>query len=154
MAADRTSIYLPNPIYHQIAFGGILLSGVTRTLLSIAQLSPTTSHPGYIAQKQKVVRTMWTGIFTFVVGFLIWNVDNYFCDQLRRAREIVGPLGFLLQGKWGLVLPLGGKRIADSIGHGYWHLMTGYGSFLIMTASACRSSTSLLLSCSPRADQH
>ncbi|KAI9631910.1 ceramidase [Dioszegia hungarica] len=108
-------IYLPNPIYHQLAFGFILLSSVTQNFRFIRRLaSAADANP---AQHAKVVNTLLSGIATFIVGFIIWNVDNYFCDVLRRGQELLGPLGFILQG------------------HGYWHLMTGYGSFLIMTAS-------------------
>jgi hypothetical protein len=66
-----------------------------------------------------VTRTLLNGILTFIAAFAIWNVDNICCDSLRRAREALSPLGFLLEG------------------HAYWHFGTGYGAFLIITAVLC-----------------
>jgi dihydroceramidase len=32
---------------------------------------------------------------TFVGGYIVWNIDNVFCAELRALRDIVGmPLGF------------------------------------------------------------
>lgn len=47
------------------------------------------------------------------VGFIIWNIDNIFCDQLRQWRSDVGyPLKPLLQG------------------HSWWHMLSGTGAYL------------------------
>ena len=109
------SAYLPNPIYHQIAFAFILLSSTGR-LLFLTHKLPASS------QKHKLINTFLAGIATFAGGFAIWNIDNIFCDQLRTIRDFLGPiLGMVAQG------------------HGYWHLMTGYGSYLIFTSAICRS---------------
>ncbi|WWC88800.1 uncharacterized protein L201_003713 [Kwoniella dendrophila CBS 6074] len=104
-------IYLPNPVYHQIAFAIILITTTTRTAYLAFKLPP--NHPS----KVKIGKTMAWGVVTFAVGFGIWNIDNLFCAQLRQIRDMVGPLGIFVEG------------------HAYWHLMTGYGSFLIFTAS-------------------
>ncbi|WWC95973.1 hypothetical protein V866_002840 [Kwoniella sp. B9012] len=104
-------IYLPNPVYHQIAFALILITTTTRTAYLAFKLPP--NHPS----KVKIGKTMAWGVVTFAVGFGIWNIDNIFCNQLRVIRDAIGPLGVLVEG------------------HAYWHLMTGYGSFLIFTAS-------------------
>ncbi|WRT67648.1 uncharacterized protein IL334_004620 [Kwoniella shivajii] len=104
-------IYLPNPVYHQIAFAIILISTTFRTSYLIYQLP--SNHPS----KAKIGNTMTWGVITFAVGFAIWNVDNLFCTYLREIRSFLGPLGIFVEG------------------HAYWHLMTGYGSFLIFTAS-------------------
>lgn len=104
-------VCLPNPVYHQVAFALILLSSVGRNLYLISRL------PAKHSSRQKITRTMVTGIATFALGFAIWNVDNVFCSLLRDWRVPLGMWGFLLQG------------------HGYWHLMTGYGSYLILSAA-------------------
>jgi hypothetical protein len=63
-----------------------------------------------------------TGIAVFAGGFAIWNIDNIFCDQLRQIRDFLGLyLGMIVQG------------------HGFWHLMTGYGSYLIFVSANCES---------------
>lgn len=104
-------IYLPNPVYHQIAFACILLTSTIRTILLIYNLPEDNPH------KMMIAKTMVIGIATFAAGFAIWNIDNIFCPELKRIREYLGPLGVFVEG------------------HAYWHLMTGYGSYLIFTAS-------------------
>ncbi|KXH62649.1 alkaline phytoceramidase [Colletotrichum salicis] len=61
-----------------------------------------------------ILNTMWimvgTGLGVFLMGFLIWNIDNAFCSQIRQWRRQLGlPWGALLEG------------------HAWWHLMTGVG---------------------------
>ncbi|KAJ2983776.1 hypothetical protein NQ176_g444 [Zarea fungicola] len=62
----------------------------------------------------EILKTMWamvgTGLSVFLGGFLIWNLDNIHCGQIRRWRREIGlPWAVLLEG------------------HGWWHLMTGLG---------------------------
>ncbi|KAK4684256.1 dihydroceramidase, partial [Tremellales sp. Uapishka_1] len=104
-------LYLPNPIYHQIAFAAILLSSVGRNVYLITKLP--AGHPN----RSKIIKTLFNGLTTFALGFVIWNIDNFFCTQLRTIREHVGVWGFLVEG------------------HAYWHILTGYGSFLVFTSS-------------------
>ncbi|WVR06243.1 hypothetical protein IAU60_003273 [Kwoniella sp. DSM 27419] len=104
-------IYLPNPVYHQVAFAIIILTTTARTAQLAARLP--AGHP----VRGKIGRTMARGVVTFALGFAIWNIDNVFCDRLRVIRGFIGPLGVFTEG------------------HAYWHLMTGYGSYLIFTAS-------------------
>ena len=89
----RSSLYLPNPIYHQIAFAFILISAVVRNIFLIQRVPQ--GHP-IIAH---VTRTMAWGVLTFAGGFTIWNIDNIFCTQLRAVRESIGWMGFLLEGE-------------------------------------------------------
>merc|ERR1712130_213373 len=70
-----------------------------------------------MGSRKIITKTLINGIITFALGFAIWNVDNIFCDLLRKGRGYLGPFGFLLEG------------------HGYWHLMTGYGAYLMSAAS-------------------
>lgn len=54
--------------------------------------------------------TVCKGLSIFLGGFLIWNLDNVFCSQVRQWRHAVGlPWAVLLEG------------------HAWWHLMTGLG---------------------------
>jgi hypothetical protein len=120
------SAYLPNPIYHQIAFAAILISSVGR-LLYLTHCLPASSS------KHKLINTFLKGIAIFAGGFGIWNIDNIFCDQLRTIRDFLGPvLGMVVQG------------------HGFWHLMTGYGSYLIFTAAICKSFLFIIILTSDR----
>lgn len=81
----------------------------------------------------KILNTMWfmvmCGLGSFLGGFLIWNLDNYFCSTLRGWRQTVGlPWGVLLEG------------------HGWWY---GFDPFLISTDDAWYRLTRTLGTCSP-----
>jgi dihydroceramidase len=84
---------MPNPIIHQIAFGVTLLSTTGRNIYLLSRIP--ADHPS----RKIVAKTQLNGVLTFVVGFICWNVDNFFCAQLRKGRQMIGPLGFLLEGK-------------------------------------------------------
>lgn len=63
----------------------------------------------------KILAQMWTlvatGLAIFLTGFGIWQLDNIYCSSVRRWRREIGlPWGILLEG------------------HGWWHLMTGFGA--------------------------
>ena len=67
------------------------------------------------AEDLELLRQLWvligSGLAVFCVGFEIWHLDNVHCAKLRLWRRELGlPWGILLEG------------------HGWWHLMTGYGS--------------------------
>ena len=88
-----TSMYLPNPVYHQVAFAGILLTSVGRNFVLIQKFP--SNHPG----RNKVIKTAACGLATFATAFAFWNVDNLCCDQLRSMRKMLGVWGFLLEGQ-------------------------------------------------------
>ncbi|KAF8861305.1 alkaline phytoceramidase, partial [Acephala macrosclerotiorum] len=55
------------------------------------------------------------GAGIFVWGYVLWNVDNEFCAELRSLRDAVGmPLGFVLEL------------------HGWWHIFTGLAVYYYM----------------------
>lgn len=104
---------LPNPVYHQVAFALIMTFSIIRSIMATLRL------PSEL--RSKIGRTLAGGVTVFVLGFAIWNADNYFCVYLRSTRQWltdhgVGQLGHFTEG------------------HGWWHLMTGYGAYRIFTA--------------------
>ncbi|KAA1064660.1 hypothetical protein PGT21_010951 [Puccinia graminis f. sp. tritici] len=108
-----TAIYLRyrDPVFHQLAFGAIQLLSTSRSVYLIV----TAPKETYREQKNKsdATRYILIGSATFLLGFLIWNVDNVLCDQISRLKEYLGtPLSFILEG------------------HAWWHLATGTGSYL------------------------
>jgi len=65
---------------------------------------------------KQIIKEMWYmvayGLSIFLGGFGIWALDRAFCSQLRSWRHNIGlPWGILLEG------------------HGWWHIMTGIGSY-------------------------
>jgi dihydroceramidase len=46
-----------------------------------------------------VVKIYYFGLGTFLAGFLVWNLDNVFCDNLTTWKSAIGwPIAFLLEG--------------------------------------------------------
>ncbi|KAI5864981.1 putative alkaline phytoceramidase [Durotheca rogersii] len=64
----------------------------------------------------EVIGRMWvmvvTGLSIFLGGYLIWNLDNVYCNTIRKWRRQLGL-------PWAVVLE----------GHAWWHLMTGIGAY-------------------------
>ncbi|KAI9619421.1 hypothetical protein H4Q26_014183 [Puccinia striiformis f. sp. tritici PST-130] len=78
-----TAVYLwyPNPVFHQIAFAAISFSW------------------GNLSRAEEQNR--WNTIYiwrnnNFLAGFLIWNIDNAYCDQISQLKEYLGaPCAYL-----------------------------------------------------------
>jgi dihydroceramidase len=51
-------------------------------------------------KKADIIQVLRTGAFSFIFGFIIWNLDNIFCDSWTRVKMAVGwPIAFLMEGK-------------------------------------------------------
>ncbi|WDK18799.1 alkaline phytoceramidase [Colletotrichum graminicola] len=98
--------------------GLALLAGFITVVLRSLYVMETQLRPVLAKRNQAkahgILETMWimvgTGLGVFLMGFLIWNLDNAFCSQIRGWRRQLGL-------PWGAVLE----------GHAWWHLMTGIG---------------------------
>ncbi|TGO57522.1 hypothetical protein BOTNAR_0199g00130 [Botryotinia narcissicola] len=63
---------------------------------------------------QKQVKKLVTyGGVIFVSGFILWNIDNQFCESLTDTKHSLGM-------PWSFVLEL----------HGWWHILTGIGAYI------------------------
>ncbi|KAK1449615.1 alkaline phytoceramidase [Colletotrichum melonis] len=122
LAGLITSYYhiTKDPAFHQACYAALTATVVLRSLYVMeTQLRPVLAR----RNKDKadlILKTMWimvgTGLSVFLMGFLIWNIDNAFCSQIRQWRRQLGlPWGALLEG------------------HAWWHLMTGVGAYYYIT---------------------
>ncbi|KAI0253240.1 ceramidase [Lactifluus subvellereus] len=107
-----------NPVYHQCVFAALMVATVFREgyLLTWFEASKT------IPDKKKAVITevLRTGAFLFLFGFIIWNLDNIFCDSWTRVKLAVGwPAAFFMEG------------------HAWWHIFTGLGTFYLNQGVTC-----------------
>ncbi|RXN13192.1 alkaline ceramidase 3-like protein [Labeo rohita] len=68
----------------------------------------------------------FTSLSVFLLGFVLWNIDNIFCDSLRATRQQLPPVV-------GAVTQL----------HAWWHILTGLGSYLHILLSLQIRSTYL-----------
>ncbi|KPI40798.1 Alkaline ceramidase 3 [Cyphellophora attinorum] len=119
--------YLGDPVFHQNVFAFLTAVVFFRSLWKMEKtLRPSRrmSVQGVSAAEQArrdrrdgdILRAMWKmipfGLLSVASGFLVWNLDNIYCDDLRRWRRAVGlPWGILLEG------------------HGWWHLLTGVAEY-------------------------
>jgi dihydroceramidase len=128
--------YLEDPTFHEIAYA--LLTVIV--LLRSVYVMETSLRPRFRSKEdapaivrhqngeekllktkehdrdEEILRRMWSmirwGASLFLGGFFIWSLDNAYCSTLRRWRHRVGL-------PWGIILE----------GHGWWHCMTGIGSY-------------------------
>ncbi|KAI1814627.1 alkaline dihydroceramidase [Poronia punctata] len=77
-----------------------------------AKRPSTTTVP----KADEIVSQMWkmvmVGLSIFLGGYLVWILDNTYCNTVRRWRHQI-------QLPWAVVLE----------GHAWWHLMTGIGAY-------------------------
>lgn len=103
-----TSIYYAlsgNPIMHQIAFGTMVCACVLEGLRRMLLMRGGREGRGLV---HNTLPHTVLSLSTLVSGFVLWNIDNYYCSNLRQIRRHhLDPfLGFLTQF------------------HAWWHLLT------------------------------
>jgi len=103
-----------NPVYHQVVFASLVLTTAVRITYILNWSDAAQRIPP--AAKKTISELFGTGSVLFVLGFLIWNLDNIFCDFLTEKKLYVGwPFAFLLEG------------------HSWWHILTGAGAYFKFT---------------------
>ncbi|KAG6889983.1 hypothetical protein C0995_012943 [Termitomyces sp. Mi166 len=86
-----------NPVYHQVVFASIVFTTTARVTYLLKWSDRTSDIPDRI--KSTIGKLFSSGAAMFAFGFLIWNLDNIFCDALTRWKLAVGwPRAFLLEG--------------------------------------------------------
>jgi hypothetical protein len=92
-ATAITVIYLQirDPTFHQVAYAGLTALVLTRSIYLL--------H--YRVDNAEARKNMWwsnaIGVSAFLTGFILWIIDNEFCDALRSVRHQIGvPAAFLL----------------------------------------------------------
>jgi len=106
-----------NPVYHQVVFALLMFGLVSRTafLLNWSNASLRISE----RTKKSISRTYSTGSLSFAFAFLIWNLDNIYCDTITKWKIVIGwPAAFALEG------------------HSWWHVMTAVGTYLMLVGDA------------------
>jgi dihydroceramidase len=84
-------IHIKDPTFHQVAYA----------LLTALVLARSTYLLHTRVDDAEARKNMWwaiaIGVTTFLTGFLLWFIDNEYCDILRSARHAIGiPWAFLL----------------------------------------------------------
>ncbi|KAK9722013.1 alkaline ceramidase ydc1 [Basidiobolus ranarum] len=104
-------ILVKSPLFHQLSYGCLTAVLVFRALYLFISLP---SGPA----KRSMQRLLITSWGSYALGFLAWNIDNEFCPQIRAARAYLGS-------PWDSLLQL----------HGWWHILTGLGSYVYIVFS-------------------
>jgi len=101
-----------NPLYHQCVFASIMIATFLREVYLLAWSDASRTIPD--KKKAVIVETLRTGLFLFLLGFFVWNLDNIFCGSWTQVKRAVGwPLAFFMEG------------------HAWWHIFTGLGTFYL-----------------------
>ncbi|CAG8953206.1 hypothetical protein HYFRA_00003407 [Hymenoscyphus fraxineus] len=130
--------YLQDPIFHQNAFALITAVVLFRSMYvmevnlrpslrakyatAVRKTDPGMSKSERLANEYRdraILKEMWLmvgiGLSIFLGGFGLWGLDIKYCSTIRVWRHKIGlPWGILLEG------------------HGWWHLMTGIGSYFYL----------------------
>ncbi|XP_071194822.1 alkaline ceramidase 3-like isoform X1 [Salvelinus alpinus] len=89
------------PVFHQVMYGALVACLVMRSIFIVTWVYPWLKPMCYIS------------LSVFLLGFLLWNIDNLACDSLRSTRQRLPPVV-------GAVTQF----------HAWWHILTGLGSYL------------------------
>jgi dihydroceramidase len=100
-----------NVVYHTSAFLLMIAVLVARTLYLFHRLQP----PLPAAKSKDWGARTWKSIIVSVVGYILWNIDLEFCQELRNFREQIGL-------PWAWLFEL----------HGWWHILTAIGASTFM----------------------
>ncbi|XP_010868964.1 alkaline ceramidase 3 isoform X2 [Esox lucius] len=89
------------PVFHQVMYGALVACLVMRSIFIVTWVYPWLQ------------RMCFLSLSIFLLGFLLWNIDNLACDSLRATRQRLPPVV-------GAVTQF----------HAWWHILTGLGSYL------------------------
>lgn len=92
-------IVINEPVFHEAAYGLMVF-----TMLGMAIYRT-------ISMQCNVVLFV-VSIGTYALGFFLWNIDNWYCDNLRYVRGKIPYSGMLFQL------------------HAWWHVFAGLGTYL------------------------
>lgn len=120
MVSWITIVYVRNgnPVFHQVAYAFIQLLSTSRVVYLLTSTNSPYNNSASTKQKKTQIQNLYLfGAAIFLLGFAIWNLDNIFCYHLRQSRNKIGyPWAILLEG------------------HGWWHILTGWGAYCLITA--------------------
>lgn len=111
---------LTSPIFHELAYAFMVFIIVVESFILLRTFSSST-------------RILLFSFVYYATGFLFWNIDNHFCDQLKSYRSFLGET-FGIDGSNNLVsilfnsLVICLKSIFEF--HALWHIFCGFGTYV------------------------
>jgi dihydroceramidase len=75
-------------------------------------------------KKATIIELLRSGTLMFLFGFIIWNLDNIFCDSWTRVKLVVGwPVAFFMEGRSASFMGIM-HCLTQRSGHAWWHIFT------------------------------
>ncbi|KAJ3076377.1 Alkaline ceramidase 3 [Podochytrium sp. JEL0797] len=103
-------LHLNNPVFHEVCYG--LLAAILFLLPPIQFYHMKANYPQYSNRISSLWKMYWYGSVSYLGGFLIWGIDNNFCEIVRSVRLELG-------------YPL---RVFFEL-HMWWHFGTALGTY-------------------------
>ena len=117
-----------NPIFHEMAYGIMVFVVVFVNFYNI--------HRYKLSKKLYVLSLLY-----YTLGFLLWNIDNNFCDYLVKYRKSIEEFLGIAKVDFDMfdskaialnVVAVSLKSISEF--HSLWHVFTGYASYMSILA--------------------
>lgn len=113
VAVTLTYLIVKDPTFHQVCYALLNFIVIGKSYYVIQDIDQTK----YSKEISQMTRLLVGGIFFFLFGFFLWNLDVHFCPSITTWKHLVGlPYGFLLEG------------------HGWWHFFTGLGVYYYLVS--------------------
>jgi dihydroceramidase len=77
-------MHLKDPTFHQVAYAFLTALVLLRSMYLLH------SRVDDAEARKNMWWTILIGVTTFLTGFLLWIIDNEFCDSLRLIRHQIG----------------------------------------------------------------
>ncbi|KAL1924762.1 uncharacterized protein VTP21DRAFT_4416 [Calcarisporiella thermophila] len=109
-----TAVYIKirNPVFHQVAYAILVGILVVRSVALLRRIEDKK-------RKGELSFLLQMAVMTFGGGFVLWNIDNQFCNGLRNIRWRYLPFPF--------------SGLAEL--HGWWHILTCLGTHFYLIAN-------------------
>ncbi|KAI9504713.1 hypothetical protein GGI25_000635 [Coemansia spiralis] len=101
-------VQIRKPVFHQIAYGMEVFCILYLNMKHQIELRKTNWRA-----YSELMQLLWVGVSSFGMAFVLWNIDNIFCGNLRAIRNAVPAL---LSPFFQL--------------HAYWHIGTALGCYV------------------------
>lgn len=79
-------LIINDPVFHQISYA-LLVLGIVYRSISLFKKVPETKDYDY--ERPRMHCLLWMSAMGFIIAFILWNIDNQFCDNLRNWRSTV-----------------------------------------------------------------
>lgn len=101
-------IYINDPTFHEVAYALLVVALTFHGFYNLGKYS-----------QWKYLAFSITSLSIYVLGFVLWNIDNHFCHRWRELRRSTGTVGDML-----------------TQFHAWWHLFAGMGTYMHLIVSS------------------